>query len=218
MFINLSKRVIIISMSIFAILIAVVGTAVYVFYKKGKLLDNKNSIQNISSYYAQYDMTVISNKNINTYFVKEWYVKNLGSKFEYLDYMKNKVCIIVKDDKCYIKNSGNKAYLLTKNLHNNKNISSLSFFIDMYNNNCNCIKNTITKSEKVVYNIKISNKDNCYMSNVLQDLSVTTFELTTKSSLPFTYIIYNKEKEYISILYRSIELNKKIDINEFNIT
>lgn len=214
MFINLSKKNYIILM---LILIGIIGCVIGVIFKDNLFdLNTVENIQDVLSYYAEYDMTVISNKNINTYFVKEWYVKNIGSKFEYLDYMKNRITIIVKQNKCYIKNSGNKAYLITKNLYNNKNVASLSFFIDMYNTKCECKKNSVIRKDKKIYTIKPYSNCNCYINSLSQDLNINMFELITKSS-PITYIIYSKEKEYMSILYRNVEINKKINVSEFNI-
>ena len=80
-----------------------------------KLVIDKNTL-NISSYYAEYEATVISNKNTNTYFVKEWYKEGSGSRVEYLDSMKNAVTIVTTKEDVYISSENNKLDFKTKNL------------------------------------------------------------------------------------------------------
>ena len=61
-------------------------------------------------YSAEYDLTVVSNKNVNTYFVKETYSKD-EHIFEYLDSVGERSYIIVKGDTITIKNDDKKIFL-----------------------------------------------------------------------------------------------------------
>ncbi len=167
-------------------------------------------------YYAQADMTVISNKNINTYAVKEWY-KEGYTKFEYLDYMKNKVVITLKDNSCIIQNSGNTAKLVVNNMIDNKNIASLSTFGHMYNNHsdaCNCEKQKHIKDNETIITIILNENCNCSCNcnKIVQDMGIKTLKLVLVDGVPKNYIILDKnKKEYISIVYNVFEDKVNID-------
>lgn len=211
----INKRVLVIwTILILLFCIGIILEVIHLTNLKGNVAD----IQSISSYYLEYDMTVISNKNINTYFVKEWYKENIGSKFEYLDYMKNTFSIVLNKDSCYIKNSGNKAYILTQNIYENENISSLSYFMKMWKDSCNCKKEGTNKNDENRYVIKATNNDNCNLKEVLDNLKVDKLELVLKENKLLTYTIYSSGEEYISIVYRKQELNCNIDDSAFSIT
>ena len=212
----INKRVLVIwTILILIFCIGIILEVIHLTNLKGK---KATDMQSISSYYLEYDMTVISNKNINTYFVKEWYKENIGSKFEYLDYMKNTFSIVLNKDSCYIKNSGNKAYILTQSIYENENISSLSYFVKIWKDNCNCKKEGVNKKDKNSYLIEVTNKDNCNLKGVLDNLKVDKLELVLKENELLTYTIYSGDKEYISIVYRKQELNCDIDDRVFIVT
>lgn len=218
MVLNVGKKGLIIwTILIVIAVVCIIALICYLnFSINGKKLTKKN-IHEINFYQTIYDMTVVSNKNINTYFVKEWYKENVGNKFEYLDYMKNTFTVILNKDSCYIKNSGNKAYLVTQNIYGNKNISSMSFFLRMYNTKCNCKKEAYSKNNEDRYIIQVSKEDSCVLKDVLDKLKVDKLELVVKDGLPLTYTIYSGGIEYISIVYRSVDVNTSIDDSIFNV-
>lgn len=169
-----------------------------------------------NEYYIQADMTVISNKNINTYAVKEWH-KEEYTKLEYLDYMKNKVSIVLKENNCIIQNSGNIAKLVVNNMMNNKNIASLSTFGYMYNNHsdgCKCERQKHVKDDEIIISIVLSEncKCSCNCSKYVQDMEIKILRLILIDGIPKNYIILDKNKnEYISIVYSVFEDKANID-------
>jgi len=163
-----------------------------------------------NEYYVQADMTIVSNKNTNTYAVKEWH-KESYTKLEYLDYMKNKVSISLKDNICTIQNSGNIAKLVINNMINNKNIASLSTFGDMYNSNsnsCKCDKQKHIKDSETIVTIVLNENCtcSCNCNRIVQDLGISTLKLILLDGIPKNYIILaQNKKEYISIVYNVFE-------------
>lgn len=186
----------------------------------GKKLILDDNIINITTYYTEYDVTVVSNKNVNTYFVKEWYKENIGSRIEYLDYMKNVVSVITTSSECYISNAANKAYILTKNIYGINNILSLATYINIFNSNitCNCSKNIYRKNEEINIVFNVCNKDNCILSEHIRHLGVTSFELMVIYNMPTIYTIYTgNKKEYASIVYNKFDTNILIEDSIFDI-
>lgn len=172
---------------------------------------NKEIDLTFRNYYTKYDMTVISNKNINTYAVKEWHKAEEITKLEYLDYMKNTVTIILENNTCNISNSGNTAKLVINNMIGNKNIASLSTFGYLYNldcNKCNCNKEKYIKNDEIVVKIEFKEGCDCECNKIIEDIGVHSLELVIKDSIPKNYIIYGKnKKEYISIVYNVFDTN-----------
>lgn len=167
----------------------------------------------IPRYYAKYDMTIISNKNINTYSVSEWYEKGVQTKLEYYDYMKNTVTILLKDNTCYITNSGNAANLTVNNIANNKNVSSFSTFMYVFNlidSSCNCKKSSYEKEDKISLMVDVCTLENCKIKEVFKEQKMSKLELVIKDNIPLNYIVYDENKnEYISIVYNIFEINNE---------
>lgn len=201
--------VIIFIISIFA-MVNVIGKI-----KNGEIFKGNLELS-FNEYYAQADMTVISNKNINTYSVKEWH-KEGYSKLEYLDYMKNKVIITLNDNNCTIENSGNTAKLAINNMVDNKNIASLSTFGDMYNNHSDsykCERQKHIRNNETIITIVLSEncKCSCNCNKIIQDMGIKTLKLILVDGIPKNYIILDKnKKEYISIVYNVFENKINID-------
>ena len=181
--------------------------------KNGKLFKGKLDL-NFQEYYIQADMTVISNKNINTYAVQEWHKEGEYTKLEYLDYMKNKVLIIVEGDKCSILNSGNAAKLVINNMVENKNIASLSTFSELYNNHtekCKCSKEKRVKDNETIVTITFMDGCQCACNEIVKEIKISALKLILVNNIPKNYIILDKnKKEYISIVYNMFKNN--IDI------
>lgn len=177
--------------------------------KNGDAISYKLDL-NFKNYYVQYDMTVISNKNINTYNVKEWHKEDIMTKLEYLDYMKNIVTITLQGKSCSISNSGNTAKLIINNMYENKNITSLSTFGYLYNmvQNCCCSKTQYVKNEELVVTITFEKGCGCGCYEIVEKLSISSLELILIKGIPKNYTILDKnKKEYISIVYNIFEKN-----------
>ena len=181
--------------------------------KNGEILTKKIDLS-FTEYYTQYDMTVISNKNINTYNVKEWHKEEVITKLEYLDYMKNIVTITLQNNECSISNSGNIAKLVINNMAENKNIASLSTFGYLYGLNCNgckCSKTHHIKDNETIVAISFKEGCICGCCEIVKDIGISKLELILIGGKPKNYTIYDKnKKEYISIVYNTFEKNSKI--------
>ena len=204
---------------VFVITVAILTTSIYLMTlimdktKNGNKLFGKLDLS-FENYYVQYDMTVISNKNINTYSVKEWHKEGTMTKLEYLDYMKNIVTITLKGDTCNISNSGNTAKLVINNMTGNKNIASLSTFGYLYNLNCegcNCVKSKHVKEGETTIKLELKGGGLCKCDKIADELNISILELIFVEGIPKNYIVYDKnKKEYISIVYNVYEKNIEI--------
>lgn len=176
--------------------------------ENGDVLEGKLKLD-FSSYYVQYDMTVISNKNINTYSVKEWHKEGDITKLEYLDYMKNVVTITLQGNTCNISNSGNTAKLVINNMIDNKNIATLSTFWYLYNLDCGsscCTKTQYVKDKEIIVKIEFKDECDCGCNKIVEDLGVSALELILQNNKPKNYTVLDKnKKEYICIVYNTYE-------------
>ena len=183
--------------------------------KNGEIFKGEIDLS-FSQYYVQADMTVISNKNINTYAVKEWHKEDY-TKLEYLDYIKNKVSIVLEENKCTIENSGNMAKLIINNMVDNKNVASLSTFGYMYNSHsdsCTCERKKHLKDAETIITIVLNEscKCNCNCNKIVQNMGISILKLILVNGVPKNYIILDKnKKEYISIVYNVFE--DRVNIN-----
>jgi len=192
----------------------------------GKIGQN-DSIFNMQSYFAEFEITVISNKNTNTYKMKEWYKKGIGTKQEYLDSEGSKVNIVTLKDKTIIQNENQKNILkMDPYITSYTNLLSINTFLDIYNKSiekpCCFTANSYEKVNNI--NIIIDNvckniEDcKCEYMNIVKNVSKIELKLDKNTGLPLTYIVYdNDKKECISIVYTKFEINKGIDTKIFNI-
>jgi len=220
MFFNISlkskdKWIVIVGIVTVIILSASISLMLVNIYKiqNGEVLKEKIDLT-FTNYYANYDMTVISNKNINTYNVKEWHKEGVITKLEYLDYMKNVVTITLENSSCNISNSGNTAKLVINNTYDNKNITSLSTFGYLYHmvqDNCGCTKTEYVKDKVTTITINFKAGCQCNCNKITEELGISRLELVLTDGAPKNYIVYDKnKKEYISIVYNVYEKNIEI--------
>lgn len=181
--------------------------------KNGELLTEELDLS-FAEYYTQYDMTVISNKNIHTYAVKEWHKEGVVTKLEYLDYMKNVVTITLQNNICNILNSGNTAKLVINNMVDNRNIASLSTFGYLYMmdcNSCSCSKTKYVKDNETTITVSLEDGCSCSCGKIAEDIGVAKLQLILVDGKPQNYTAYDKnKKEYISIVYNVFEKNIEI--------
>jgi len=193
-----------------------------------KLAIKATNLFEAKSYYAVYEMTVISNKNVNTYFVKEWF-KEGKHKFEFLDKANNVVTLIINEEKIYIANVNEKSKLIFNNLNFSNNITSFSTLIDIYNciqtqnSNCGCQFAQYEKQNKIDTYIELCKSKVCecgILNNIAENnVSEIIIEIDKKTKLPLGFNVYDKDKNLISgIVYTRFEMNIEIKDNIFAIS
>ena len=219
MYLNITKRFVVVWSSILIVFTCMV---VFVVFKTNEITYGKNilddGVLNISSYYAEYEMTVVSNKNINTYFMKEWYKKGVGGRLEYLDYMGNTTRVISNKTSCYMSNSNNKAEMIVDN-RGSENFLILATYSNIFNKNitCSCVRNIYEKDNETNVIYSVCNKENCMQSDGLKRMGITGFELNIKDNIPISYMVYmENKKEYACIVYNKFNVNTQILDEMFN--
>ena len=180
----------------------------------GKKSD-EHSVMQDRMYNAQYDLTVVSNKNVNTYFVKERYSKDEHT-FEYLDSTQKRSYIIIKGDTLTIKNEEQKNVFENKMQKIEECKISYSSLTKAYNyiasnkNNCECSVKIYEKED--VFNVYFTfcgkAQDEFCLNNVLQDnfVSEIQVEIKQKGLLPTVINVLDKNKNVLDcIVYTKFE-------------
>ncbi len=205
----------------------------------------KENIFNATSYEAEYELTVISNKNRNVYNVKEWYLnksqdKNTNEYFKYiLSGSSNEEAIyLIKDNTLTIKNYNQIGeYKLENYIGYNTNLMSIKTFVDLYknieneivNNNSVCCFKTSSKlnEDNICLYIQFLNNakidESCNLCEKYKDilkygLNIDSIELILdfKTKIPISINIYDKNMNIImSITYKSFVLNNQKDEKVF---
>ncbi|MBR6504886.1 MAG: hypothetical protein IKT41_04160 [Clostridia bacterium] len=215
--INFKKLIIILGLIIIAIILLIF------FIKKAynpsqngnnignkSLEDIKNYILNISSYEAQVEVTVNSNKNTNKYILKQSCVMPDAYTQEILEPQNIKNLKTIYDGKTLkIENTKiNLTKIYEEYQHIVSNTLFLSTFIENYKNDEN--SNIKTENENIVLECKIKN-DNQYQNSQKLYISKNT-------GMPIKMEIKDANKNtLVYILYNEIKINstKKEDILAF---
>ncbi len=208
----------------FALLIAttlIVISFVCIYFFKGDKTKG-NNIFKINGYEVEYELTVISNKTNNTYYIHEWYIENEEKeylKFEFENELQEKIAYIFKDNSINIKNENQINNLNIKNYNFIKeNLISLSTFIGIYRNfelqNSNEVKiEKNNTNEKSV--VTITGLDNKISKNSLfkNELKVSKLELVlNQDNIPIEYYVLDKNDEaIIGIKYTKFNVLEKFD-------
>ncbi|MDD2376181.1 MAG: hypothetical protein PHD15_02945 [Clostridia bacterium] len=223
---------------ILAILIAFI--LIYVsFYSVIKSpIDNSLKQSDIfigNSYFAEYEITDISNKNRNIYVMNEIYKKdgiNEYFKFGYKDILGNDISYIVCNDRVKIENTSQiSSYIINSNNFKKTNLFSLATYIDIINNidsiKCMCLNVTeeeaIKKYElildKQIHDTICTTEGICKYSDLFSNgLKLSKIELTISDNKPIDIMVYSNDNNvYINIKFIKFELNNEIsdDIFEF---
>ena len=190
-------------------------------------LGKSDNILNMESYYSEFEVTVISNKNTNTYSMKEWYKKGVGNKIEYIDSAKSKVTVITLNDKITIVNENQKnIMMLNSYITTYTNLLSISTFIDIYNQSIEekCCFNAnsyekVNNINMILDNVcKMGNNCDCMFAEIVQNISKIELKLDKNSGKPLTYIAYDNGKSIkISIVYNKFDINAQVSNSIFNI-
>jgi hypothetical protein len=186
-----------------------------------------------TSYFAEYEITEISNKNRNIYTMNELYKKQENNecfKFAYKDFLNNDVTYIVCNDRVKIENSSQiNSYIMSSNNFKKTNLFSLATYIDIINNidSIKCISLNISEEENIKRYELILNKDVhqseciydglCKYSDLFSNgLKISKIELNISDNKPIDIFVYtNDNNVYINIRYINFELNNEISDDIF---
>jgi len=184
-----------------------------------------NNVLNMTSYYAEFEITVKSNKNVNTYVMKEWYKKDVGTKQEYLDSNNDKVTILTLNNKTIIQNENQKnVMVLDENITKYTNLLSINTFLNIYQKykeqECCFDANSYEKVNDInmiLDNVcKMGESCDCDENEVVKHVSKIELKIDKNTGKPLTYIVYdNDKKECISIVYNKFDINADIKESSF---
>lgn len=180
----------------------------------GKKITSEN-VLNISEYIAEYDLTVVSNKNVNTYFVKEEYLGDCH-KFSLLDCLNNITDVTVQNGTVTIKNEKQKNELAFNDFGLNESKLSLASIIKVYNiikegkNTCDCECEVYEKENSFFVYLFACQKaqDEFCINSILSDthFSEIQLEIDKKTGVPHTIYVLDKNKNTINcIVYTKFE-------------
>lgn len=196
-----------------------------VFFKSNEKSNNyKNNLLNLTSYYAEYNLTVNSNKTKNMYSIKEWYKKSEEEKFkfEYNDFLNSKFNIIINGDKYLIKNMNQIAkYVSIRDKENGINIYSLSTYINIINSSAfEILKEETEVTYKYTINMsKIINESEAQkFKDILEnEIKIDKVELLTTINRPIKLSIFSNNTERIIIDYTNFIINEMINDDVFEV-
>ena len=233
---SITKLIVVILLLLFII-------SVYLVIFKEKInINNEVKLYNedINSYVATYSVTVVSNKNINTYTMHEIF-KNIDNKdcfkFSFCDVLENKVSYIVRDD--YVKVSSENQlnnYIANISSVSNVNLLSSKTYLDildnLYNTNndiCYYISDITSyddiqdkkysKITIILDKIKHENKcNNCSIDKLYSlGLKLSKIELILDEKGSFNIIrVYSEGLLYLELKYETMCLNEIIENNNFD--
>lgn len=197
-------------------------------------LINSSDVLNATSYYAEYEITEISNKNRNVYTMNETYKKDENNeyfKFGYKDFIGNEVTYIVANEKVKVSNSSQlNSYILNSNTFKKTNLFSLATYIDIISHinssQCKCFVVKVTEEDNIKKYELILNRKNCIMctneckckhSDLFSEgLKLSRMELLILDNKPIDITIYTLDNNaYINIKYTNFELNNKVSSDIF---
>lgn len=220
MFVGISVKNIFKSKWTFVLLfcLILVGVLTLNFKAQHIVLGKKVTLENvldIFKYYAEYDLTVVSNKNVNTYFVKEEYLGDCHT-FSFLDSLNCVTEVRVQSGTVTIKNEEQKNELTFNNFGLNESKLSLFSIIKVYNiikegkNTCDCECEVYEKDG--VFNVHIiccgKAEEQYCVNSILSDIhfSEIQLEVEKETGVPQTIYVLDKNKNTLNcIVYTKFE-------------
>ncbi len=174
-----------------------------------------DDVLRVTPYYAEYDLTVVSNKNVNAYFVKEEFFHEVHT-FKYLDSLGHTTEVSINGNTVTIKNDGQKNTLAfdTTSISESKlsysSIAKVYASVKEHKNTCDCSFEMYEKEDK--FNVYLfacgkAKDENC-INTLLSDsyFSEIQFELDKKTGIPCTMYVLGKDKNVINcIVYTKFE-------------
>lgn len=232
-FVKNKSYVIIILAIVIACILIVVSFSSVIKVPIGNILSSSDILK-AKSYYAEYEITEISNKNRNIYTMNETYLKEENNeyfKLLYKDFLGNDISYIVANDKVKIENSSQiSSYILNSNNFKKTNLFSLATYIDIINcvgsSECKCISVNMSEEENVKKYIMTLDKSKCsicstkceckYSDLFSNGLKLSRIELTILDDKPQDITVYtNDDNVYINVKYTKFELNNKVSSDIF---
>ncbi|MEG1705192.1 MAG: hypothetical protein RR290_01280 [Clostridia bacterium] len=223
------KLYIIVSLAVtIAIILIIISFSSVIKLPKIDKIDGVDILKS-NSYYAEYNITEISNKNRNIYSMKEWYKKVFGNeffKFSYYDKLKNEVSYIIANGRAKIENSAQlNTYIVNENSIKKTNLYSISTYIDMINNleKNKCIKINIigeenTKKIEIILDRVLHSKcENCKYNDLFSDgLKIDKIEISILKNIPKNILVFKNDNEvYLDIDCLKFDNNINILDNMF---
>lgn len=201
-----------------AFCVIVVWALVLNFKVQNIVLGKKVNLENvldISRYTAEYDLTVVSNKNVNTYFVKEEYLGDCHT-FSFLDSLNYVTEVTWQNGTVTIKNEKQKNELTFSDVGLNESKLSLASIIKVYNiikekeNTCECTSGVYEKENSIFVYLYACGKaqDECCINSVLGDthFAEIQIEIDKKTGTPCNIFILDEDKNMINgIVYTKFE-------------
>ncbi len=230
-----SKRLwIVITLAIITAIFLIIIAFFSVYNKENrKVKTNKNELFLIKSYIAEYDLTTFSNKNQNTYHMKEWYLNDNEKenfKFDFKNEEDEHVIFTILDKSINITSDKQISSLNIDDYNVSKtNLLSISTFFNIYNNflekeNENIKLETKNIDENTHYIVNINNINNKNMDNANESLSYFSFLLNkglkiskielivNNDNIPIEYYVVDENsKVFLSIKFTNFDIKSKID-------
>lgn len=176
----------------------------------------KDGIMKLKSYYANYSLTIKSNKNTNNYVIDEWYQKNDNNeqkyKFQFKNELGDTITYSIDKDILSLKSENEKSeFSLSNYVPKNENLFSLATFIHIYSDiigneveTKSCIKQEeidTKTSYKIIFDMLDEQK---YINKVV--VSAIELILDTTTGMPTELFVYDKDSNvYINVSYNKFE-------------
>lgn len=239
--IDRSKRVWYIILIALIVALTLIITSFFFIFKNSDNNDSnkysKRQLFEAKSFYAEYEMTVFSNKNQNKYKMKEWYLKENEDNYKFRiesDTGDNKFSYFGTKDTLTIKSDNQLSNINLNNIINSKeNTLSITTFISLFNeintsvenkeyNESKCCKiEEIESDDCISYIISLnleneSSETRCKICEkfLKSGMKISKFELVfdKERMIPKEYIVYNTNGDtYIDILYYNFVINNDFD-------
>lgn len=212
--------------------IALIIATVLVFYSIFKILkgniniQNKETIFSLNSYDAEYKAVIKSNKNQNTYKIKEEYLQEEKTgkemfRFEIIDDNNLKFISLYDGESIKIVSDSQIGNFILENYEVNKeNLLSIATFISLYNNVMNGLsEDFLVRIEeediRTIYKLivkKTENQVNNTKLSFLKSVSMLELIVNEESNLPMELVIYdNSNNMYIDVIYEKFDINPKFE-------
>lgn len=218
--------------------IALIIATVLVFYSIFKILkgniniQNKETIFSLNSYDAEYKAVIKSNKNQNTYKIKEEYLQEEKTgkdmfRFEIIDDNNLRFISLYDGENIKIVSDSQIGNFILENYEVNKeNLLSIATFISLYNDVMNGLsEDFLVRIEeediRTIYKLivkKTENQVNNTKLSFLKSVSMLELIVNEETNLPMELVIYdNSNNMYIDVIYEKFDINPKFEEKLFAI-
>lgn len=216
-----SKWILVIVIVAFLILCMVVNKKIDILKFGRQIINSDNKVLEDVPYNAEYELTVVSNKNTNTYHISEWF-NNGKYRYEAKDPLGNVIITTYDGNTLKIRNMKEKNVLNISYASKIQNLSSYHTYIELYKyineeNTCGSKYEVYEKEDKIEVHIHSCTKNDCecMVSNILNNNKIDEVVLVIDkdTKFPQTIILYDKDKvaKYCIVYIRFISNTKYED-------